>query len=141
MLFDSEDLLKSHSREEENRCKVQPTELLDGITPETERLLRSRKKEYKGQTEPELWKKMYRVLFPNEIVPSPCKLGPFYLYGYPASLFLIHFYTTHSGLNYTQRLTKFIKTTKRFGKITPVIQTFENAKTTMRTAVANCPVS
>jgi hypothetical protein len=75
MVFDSEDLLMSHSRDEANICQVQPEQALNGITPETESLLRSRKKESRGKSEPELWKKMYRVLFPNEIVPSPCKLA------------------------------------------------------------------
>ncbi len=73
MVFDTEDSLITHSREA-NRCHVQPKPPLDGITPEIERLLRSRKKEYRGQSEPEIWKKIYRILFPNEIVPSPCKL-------------------------------------------------------------------
>jgi hypothetical protein len=75
MLFDSQDLLTSHLREEmeAERCDVKPKRALDGITPETELLLKRRKKDYKGQSEPELWKKMYRILFPDEIVPSPCK--------------------------------------------------------------------
>jgi len=76
MSFDSQDLLTSHSREEEvgtERCRVKPKRAFDGITPETELLLKSRKKDHKGQSEAELWKKMYRTLFPGEIVPSPCK--------------------------------------------------------------------
>jgi hypothetical protein len=75
MVFDSEDLLMSHSRDEANRCQIQPEQALDGITLETEWLLRSRKKEYRGQSKLELWRKMYRTLFPDEIVPSPCKLA------------------------------------------------------------------
>jgi hypothetical protein len=75
MVFNSEDLLTSHLRDEANRCQVQPKQVLDGITPKTESLLRSRKKEYRVQSEPELWRKMYRTLFPDEIVPSPCKLA------------------------------------------------------------------
>jgi hypothetical protein len=75
IVFGSKDLLKSHLRDETNRCQVRPEQVLDGITPETESLLKSRKKEYRGQPELELWKTMYWVLFPNEIVPSPCKLA------------------------------------------------------------------
>lgn len=85
MVFDSEDLLVIHSREDMNRCQVQPQKLLDGITPATERLLRSRKG-YKGQSEPERWKTVYRILFPDEIVPSPCKLSPFHPKAFTVSL-------------------------------------------------------
>ena len=77
MVFDSEDLLKSHLRDEPNRCQLRPTQTLDGVTQETEKLLRSRKKDYNGQSEPELWRKIYRTLFPDEIVPSPCRLALF----------------------------------------------------------------
>jgi hypothetical protein len=76
MVFNSKDLLKSHLRDVVNRCQVQPEQVFDGITPETEKLLRSRKKEYRDQSEPELWKRMYRILFPDEFVPPPCKLVP-----------------------------------------------------------------
>jgi hypothetical protein len=34
--------------------------------------LRSRKKAYKGQTEEERWEEIYKLLFPDEIAPSPC---------------------------------------------------------------------
>jgi hypothetical protein len=74
MVFNSKDLLKSHLRDVVNRCQVQPEQVFDGITPEIKKLLRSRKKEYRDQSEPELWKRMYRILFPDEFVPSPCKL-------------------------------------------------------------------
>jgi hypothetical protein len=79
MVFNSKDLLKSHLRDVVNRCQVQPEQVFDGITPETEKLLRSRKKEYRDQSESELWKRMYWILFPDEFVPSPCKLEIFNL--------------------------------------------------------------
>jgi hypothetical protein len=71
----SQDLLKSHSREETEleRCQVKPKEALDGITPETEQLLGRQKKNYPGKSEPEAWWKMYRILFPDHPIPSPCK--------------------------------------------------------------------
>jgi len=100
MVFDSKDLLKSHSRDEANRCQVHPEQVLDGITPEAERLLRSRKKEYRGQSEPELWRKMYRTLFPDEIVPSPCKLA-LSAFSLPFTMYCISL----SDLNSNQKLT------------------------------------
>lgn len=45
----------------------------DGITSDVERLLRSRKKSRRSQSDVERWKEMYRLLFPNEDLPSPCK--------------------------------------------------------------------
>jgi hypothetical protein len=75
MLFDNQELLMSHLREETEAqiCEVKPKKALDGITPETELLLKRRKKDIKGQSKSELWRKMYQILFPDEIVPSPCK--------------------------------------------------------------------
>jgi hypothetical protein len=47
----------------------------EGISSETEKLLRRRKKTYPGQSEEERWRDIYRLLFPNDKdVPSPCKL-------------------------------------------------------------------
>jgi hypothetical protein len=44
-----------------------------GITNQIEKLLHSRKKAYRGQTEKERWEEIYRILFPHDNVPSPCK--------------------------------------------------------------------
>jgi hypothetical protein len=52
---------------------LKPVELPEGITPTVERVLKSRKKSYPNQSEKERWKDVYRILFPNEDVPSPCK--------------------------------------------------------------------
>jgi len=73
-LFGSQELLKSHLREKElaQKCEEKSKKALDSIAPETELLLRSRK-DYKGKSEAERWKKMYRTLFPDWIVPSRCK--------------------------------------------------------------------
>lgn len=48
-------------------------ELPEGITPNVERALKSRKKSYPNQPEEERWKDVYRILFPYEDVPTACK--------------------------------------------------------------------
>ena len=45
----------------------------DGITPENEKQLKSRKKTHPNQSDGDRWKDIYKLLFPNEEVPSPCK--------------------------------------------------------------------
>jgi hypothetical protein len=45
----------------------------DGITPEIAVKLKSRKKASPDQSVPERWKDIYRLLFPDELVPLPCK--------------------------------------------------------------------
>jgi hypothetical protein len=45
----------------------------EGITPEIEKRLRCRKKAHPDQTEEDRWKDIYRILFPDTVVPSPCK--------------------------------------------------------------------
>jgi hypothetical protein len=46
---------------------------VEGITDKLQKQLQCRKKLYPGQTEAERWQQVYQLLFPNEIVPSPCK--------------------------------------------------------------------
>jgi hypothetical protein len=46
---------------------------VEGITDRQKELIQCRKKLYPGQTEVERWQQIYQLLFPNEIVPSPCK--------------------------------------------------------------------
>jgi hypothetical protein len=45
----------------------------DGITNEIMDKLRCKKKAYRDQSEADRWKDIYRVLFPGENAPSPCK--------------------------------------------------------------------
>ncbi|TVY82020.1 Resistance to glucose repression protein [Lachnellula suecica] len=52
-------------------CELQPGNIPVGITPAMERQLRSRKKSHRDQTDEERWKDMYKLLFPNEEIPSP----------------------------------------------------------------------
>lgn len=62
--------------------------LVDGITKEQEKSLKSRKRP-RGQTEADRWRDMYRILFccdDEPVIPSPCK------FDYLASVSLAHYY-------------------------------------------------
>ncbi|KAM3087035.1 protein phosphatase regulator [Clarireedia jacksonii] len=52
-------------------CELIHEQQAEGITGNIEKKLRSRKKTYRGQTETERWQEIYRILFPEEGVPSP----------------------------------------------------------------------
>jgi hypothetical protein len=54
-------------------CELKKGKEPDGLTAEMERSLRSRKKVHPNQTEEDRWKEIYRLLFPNQEIPSPCK--------------------------------------------------------------------
>jgi hypothetical protein len=43
------------------------------ITAYQEKQLKSRKHTSRRQTDEEKWKDIYRLLFPNEEIPSPCE--------------------------------------------------------------------
>lgn len=58
-------------------CNLQPPVIVDGITCKLERQLRSRKKTHSTQSQEDRWKAIYRILFPLEIIPSPCKSSGF----------------------------------------------------------------
>ncbi len=59
----------------EDICEAQTDPLPEGITPEQERQLRSRKKPARVQSEESKWCHIYRLLFPNQPIPSsPCEL-------------------------------------------------------------------
>jgi hypothetical protein len=64
--------LQDHS-EASQACEPKPMKEVAGITNQIEKLLHSRKKAYRGQTERERWEEIYRILFPHDNVPSPCK--------------------------------------------------------------------
>lgn len=75
--FDNQQILNAHITVDATEiCQVKPGHPPDGLTPEMERKLRSRKKAHRDQTDEDRWRDMYRLLFPNEDVPSPCKLLP-----------------------------------------------------------------
>jgi hypothetical protein len=74
--FNNQQKLKAHITVDATEiCQVTPGQQPDGLTPEMERKLRSRKKAHRDQTDDDRWKEMYRLLFPNEVVPSPCKFN------------------------------------------------------------------
>ncbi|TVY28038.1 Resistance to glucose repression protein [Lachnellula hyalina] len=52
-------------------CHVQPGNPPTGITPVIERQLRSRKKSHPNQNDGDRWRDIYKLLFPNEEIPSP----------------------------------------------------------------------
>jgi len=65
--FGSQDALTAHRRAAV-RCELRDLEPV--ISEEQDKKLRVRPK--KGCTEEEKWADMYRILFPNEDIPSPC---------------------------------------------------------------------
>jgi hypothetical protein len=74
-LFNSQEELDTHIEALEG-CDLRALEALEpleGITSKVKERLQCRKKAYPGQSEADRWKDIYRVLFPNEEVPSPCK--------------------------------------------------------------------
>lgn len=71
--FKTQAELEAHSRST-NICDLaELTTPFEGITTEIEKKLRSRKKDSRVQSEADRWRGIYRVLFPDEVVPSPCK--------------------------------------------------------------------
>jgi hypothetical protein len=47
----------------------------EGLTPDQEKRLKSRKKQ-PGMTETARWVDIYKILFPNESIPTPCTCVP-----------------------------------------------------------------
>jgi hypothetical protein len=65
--------------QEPKGCQLKNAEPPDGITPEVYERLHSKKKVQKDQTEADRWKDIYKLLFPNDVIPSPCKFySPFH---------------------------------------------------------------
>lgn len=65
---------------ERNACEPKDIEHADGITTEILEKLRSKKKTLKDQTEADRWKDIYKLLFQNEMIPSPCESNCFHAY-------------------------------------------------------------
>jgi len=79
--FSSQLLLLEHQRNA-IPCPVQDGGPIEGIDAEKERQLRSRKREQQNMTEEDKWRKVYRILFPNDDyskMPSPCAYTAFRL--------------------------------------------------------------
>jgi hypothetical protein len=62
---------------QQNACERKDIEHSDGVTTEIFEKLRSKKKAQRDQIEADRWKDIYRLLFPNEMIPSPCKSNCF----------------------------------------------------------------
>src|SRR3569833_322223 len=63
-------------------CETRPGTSPAGITPDQVNQLRSRKKSSRNQTDEDRWHDMYRLLFPNDVIPSPCEsvVGSFFFF-------------------------------------------------------------
>jgi hypothetical protein len=75
-IFLSDALLLEHHRATVP-CQVKDSPCLEGFDAAQQQLLKSRKKERRNMTEEDKWRKVYRILFPNDDhskMPSPCKL-------------------------------------------------------------------
>lgn len=56
------------------RCGVKMGELVDGMTRKMKDQTQCRRKVHPGQTDAEKLEQIYKILFPNEVVPDPCML-------------------------------------------------------------------
>jgi hypothetical protein len=72
-VFDSEESLDQHIEGIEGCQSNVSIQAVEGIDRKLEAQLRCRKKTFAGQTQADRWKEMYQILFPGEVVPSPCK--------------------------------------------------------------------
>jgi len=75
-VFENEELLDSHAIvPAASICEAIPGNPPEGITPKQIAELKSKAKPYANQKDTDRWKEIFRLLFPGESVPSPCKLG------------------------------------------------------------------
>ena len=74
-MFKDNGALESHvSVAREDICEARPGPPPEGMTPEQEKQLRSRKRPARIQSEEDKWCNIYSLLFPNETIPSsPCE--------------------------------------------------------------------
>ncbi|TPX09732.1 uncharacterized protein E0L32_009071 [Thyridium curvatum] len=71
-IFKSKPGLDAHvSVARENICDAKPGPPPEGLSPEQEQDLRSRKKSTRNQSEVSKWCGIYNIIFPNEAAPSP----------------------------------------------------------------------
>jgi len=76
-IFRNQEQLDEHIRATEI-CELQAGQPPEGLTVEAERKIRIRKKLHPGQTEEDRWREIYKLLFPTEEIPSPCKSIPIF---------------------------------------------------------------
>lgn len=73
--FQSERSLAEHQNETERCAQVLNIPEIEGITPEQETQLKSKKRIKGEDSEERKWECVYLILFPGETeIPSPCKL-------------------------------------------------------------------
>jgi hypothetical protein len=77
-LFDSTEDVTQH-RKSVQACELSLVPEAEGITDCIEKRLRSRKKTHRDQSEEDRWRELYLILFPETIVPSPCRFSFFSL--------------------------------------------------------------
>jgi hypothetical protein len=65
-----------------NACEVIHQQPIEGITWSIERKLKGRKRQHQEETEVERWQEIYETLFPEEIVPLPCKCNSLFTLSY-----------------------------------------------------------
>jgi hypothetical protein len=88
--FENEEVVELHLQQDEP-CKINKT-LLDcrrGFTKQQSRLIKSRKKQKRDETEEETWNNIYCILFPDtpeDAIPSPCECAVFLNIRYSSAL-------------------------------------------------------
>jgi hypothetical protein len=61
-------------------CEYVEAMPVEGFELDVEAKLKRRRKSTRDQTDAERWEEIYRLLFPGEDVPSPCKLTTLKVY-------------------------------------------------------------
>jgi len=72
VLFKDADAVEMHLKEPKG-CDSSDCTQADGVTPQVYEKLRSKKKTQRDQTEEDRWREIYKLLFPKEMIPSPCE--------------------------------------------------------------------
>ena len=57
-------------------CEYTEGQPIEGFELDVEAKLKRRRKATRDQTDAERWEAIYSLLFPGEIIPSPCKCLP-----------------------------------------------------------------
>lgn len=75
-VFESDKALIQHQRAS-SECPVRSEPLGEGFNESQEKRLRSRKRDQEAVNEEDKWRKVYRILFPDDDhtqIPTPCKI-------------------------------------------------------------------
>jgi hypothetical protein len=87
--FKSQSELEEHY-DVDDICEKKPGRTSEGVTNDIEKQLCSRKKLGPGQSEEDRWKEIYKLLFPDEITPSPCEYIIFFAFWFKLHLIKLH---------------------------------------------------